>query len=160
MSMVSVNGIELYSEVRGKGEPLLLIAGLTAHSQHWSNQVPVFSKHFKTILLDNRNSGRSDVTNQGSIKLMADDVVGLMDALEVDRAHLVGRSMGGLHRTAGRYQPPGKSEPAGSGVNCTGVFHTKQTPFITSSPIKRARPWHERPLEGFSLLDEPASRRE
>lgn len=95
MGMVGVNGIELYSEVHGNGEPLVLIAGLTAHSQHWSNQVPVFSKHFKTILLDNRNSGRSDVTDQGSIKLMADDVVGLMDALQVDRAHLVGRSMGG-----------------------------------------------------------------
>ncbi len=93
--MVSVNGIELYSEIHGEGDPLVLIAGLSAHSQHWANQVPVFKEHFKTILLDNRNSGRSDVTDQCNTKQMADDVVGLMDALKVDRAHLVGRSMGG-----------------------------------------------------------------
>ena len=71
MGMVIVKEVQLYYEIHGNGDPLILIAGLSAHSQHWSNQAPVFSKHFKTILLDNRNSGRSDETDQGNTKVMA-----------------------------------------------------------------------------------------
>jgi len=89
------NGVDLYYEMHGQGEPLVLIAGLTAHSGNWPAQLPVFACERKTILIDNRNSGRSTVTEDGSIPIMADDVAALMDHLGIAGADVLGRSMGG-----------------------------------------------------------------
>ncbi|MBW1783463.1 MAG: alpha/beta fold hydrolase [Deltaproteobacteria bacterium] len=89
------NGVDLYYEVHGQGDPLVLIAGLTAHSGHWPLQVPVFAEKRKIILMDNRNAGRSAVTQDGGIPVMADDVAALMDKLGISRADILGRSMGG-----------------------------------------------------------------
>ncbi|NVM31436.1 MAG: alpha/beta fold hydrolase, partial [Candidatus Helarchaeota archaeon] len=56
-----------------------------------------FSKKFKTIIFDNRGGGRTDKPEiEYSIKLLADDTVGLMDALQIQKAHLYGGSMGGM----------------------------------------------------------------
>ncbi len=55
------------------------------------------SKSFKTIIFDNRGAGRTDKPDiEYSIKMMADDTVGLMDALNFKRAHILGLSMGGM----------------------------------------------------------------
>jgi len=89
------NGVDLYYEVHGQGEPLVLIAGLTAHSGNWPAQLPVFTSNSKTILIDNRNSGRSAVTEDGSVSAMADDVAALMDHIGIAGAAVLGRSMGG-----------------------------------------------------------------
>jgi len=89
------NGVDLYYEVHGQGEPLVLIAGLTAHSGNWPAQLPVFASKRKTILIDNRNSGRSAVTEDGSVPAMADDVAALMEHLGIAGADVLGRSMGG-----------------------------------------------------------------
>ena len=89
------NGVDLYYEVHGQGDPLVLIAGLMAHSGYWPAQVPVFAGKHKTILIDNRNSGRSAVTEDGRVPTMADDVAALMDELGVSSADILGRSMGG-----------------------------------------------------------------
>jgi len=89
------NGVDLYYEVHGQGEPLVLIAGLTAHSGNWPLQVPLFSERRKIILMDNRNSGRSALTEDGSVPAMADDVAALMDKLGLSSADILGRSMGG-----------------------------------------------------------------
>jgi len=93
--MLFQNGVDLYYEVHGQGDPLVLIAGLTAHSGGWPFQVPVFAEKRKTILIDNRNSGRSAVTEDGSVPVMADDVAALMDELGISSADILGRSMGG-----------------------------------------------------------------
>jgi len=93
--MVFQNGVEIYYEVHGRGDPLVFIAGLTAHSGNWPLQVPVFAQTHQVIVMDNRNSGRSAVTENGSIPAMADDVAALMDELGIFRADMVGRSMGG-----------------------------------------------------------------
>jgi pimeloyl-ACP methyl ester carboxylesterase len=89
------NGVDLYYEKHGRGEPLVLIAGLTAHSGNWPAQLSVFAGEHKTILMDNRNSGRSAVTDDGSVPAMADDVAALMDHLGIAGADVLGRSMGG-----------------------------------------------------------------
>lgn len=91
-----LNGINLYYEIHGEGEPLVLIAGLTAHSGSWPNQLPEFAKHYQVIMLDNRNSGRSDIDNINyNVKTMAEDVIALLDHLQISSAHILGRSMGG-----------------------------------------------------------------
>ena len=59
MSTAQINGIELYYEEHGSGDPLLLIMGLAADSVAWMFQLPEFSKHYRTIVFDNRGVGRS-----------------------------------------------------------------------------------------------------
>ena len=90
------NGQKLYYEIHGEGDPLLLIMGLGGDATGWMLQVPEFAKHFKVIAFDNRDVGRSSqAKGPYSIADMAEDTVGLMDALGVRQAHVLGGSMGG-----------------------------------------------------------------
>jgi len=97
MSTTTVHGVDLYYDVSGSGDPLLLIMGLAADSTAWAFQVPEFSKHYRTIVFDNRGVGRSaKPVGPYTIHQMADDAVALLDVLDVERAHVVGVSMGGM----------------------------------------------------------------
>ena len=97
MSTVRVDDIEMYYEQHGSGDPLLLVMGLAADSTAWMFQVPDFARHYRTIVFDNRGVGRSSKpSGPYSIHQMADDAAGLLDALDIGRAHVVGVSMGGM----------------------------------------------------------------
>jgi 3-oxoadipate enol-lactonase len=95
---VTVGDIEMYYEVLGQGEPLLLIMGLGGHSLDWGWILPRrLADRYKVIMFDNRGAGRSDrPPGPCTIEQMAGDTVGLMDALGIDHAHLFGGSMGGM----------------------------------------------------------------
>lgn len=96
MPLVKSNGIEVYFEERGKGEPLILIMGLGADASLWAEHVKAYEKHFRCVLIDNRGAGRSDKPVGPYTSLtMAKDVIGVMDALEIQNAHISGISMGG-----------------------------------------------------------------
>lgn len=97
MAVVKVNNIEINYSVTGKGKPLLLIMGLNAEKSGWNSQVSFFKNNYQVITFDNRGSGKSSKP-QGpySMKMMADDAIGLMDSLGIDKAHVVGTSMGGM----------------------------------------------------------------
>jgi pimeloyl-ACP methyl ester carboxylesterase len=97
MSTATVGDVEVYYEEHGSGDPLLLIMGLAADSTAWMFQVPDFALHYRTIVFDNRGVGRtSKPPGPYTIHLMADDAAGLLDVLDVRRAHVVGVSMGGM----------------------------------------------------------------
>jgi pimeloyl-ACP methyl ester carboxylesterase len=97
MSIAKVDTIELYYEEHGRGDPLLLIMGLAADSMAWMFQVPEFSKHYRTIVFDNRGVGRSSKPpGPYTISQMADDTAGLIDVLGIAHTHVVGVSMGGM----------------------------------------------------------------
>ncbi len=95
---INTNGQKLYFEVHGEGRPLVLIMGIGYDATLWEPyQIPAFSKEFQVIAFDNRDVGRSSkATGPYTVADMADDLAGLLDALEIDRAHLVGLSMGGM----------------------------------------------------------------
>jgi len=96
MPMQKANGIEIYYEIHGKGEPLILIMGLRRNIEWWYRQVPDLSKHFKVLVFDNRGAGRSDKPKMDySIRLFADDTTGLIESLSIKKAHILGLSMGG-----------------------------------------------------------------
>jgi pimeloyl-ACP methyl ester carboxylesterase len=96
MATVSVNGCEFYYEVHGQGDPLVLIMGLRRNVKWWYRQIPALSQHFQVIAFDNRGAGRSDKpAMEYSIRIFADDTAGLMDALDISKAHILGISMGG-----------------------------------------------------------------
>jgi pimeloyl-ACP methyl ester carboxylesterase len=97
MSMTNVDSIQLYYEEHGSGDPLLLIMGLAADSTAWLFQIPDFARHYRTIAFDNRGVGRSaKPPGPYTIHGMADDAAGLLDVLRIERAHVVGVSMGGM----------------------------------------------------------------
>ena len=98
MPIVKVNDIEMYYEIHGEGFPLIIIPGLWGSSESGYARILMegFSSEYKVILLDNRGTGRSDKPDiEYSIMMMADDISGLMDAILISKAHVLGASMGG-----------------------------------------------------------------
>lgn len=95
---VHTNGQDLYYEIHGNGPPLVLVMGIGYDSSLWTlQQVPVLSSRFQVVLLDNRDAGRSSrAAHPYTIADMADDVAGLLDALDIGRSHLLGLSMGSM----------------------------------------------------------------
>jgi pimeloyl-ACP methyl ester carboxylesterase len=95
--IAEVNGINIYYETQGLGEPLILIMGFSGRGSDWKFQTAEFKKRYRVITLDNRGVGKSDKP-QGryTTKIMADDVIGLMDYLKIKKAHILGASMGGM----------------------------------------------------------------
>ncbi len=94
---VKVNGIDLYYEIHGSGEPLLLIEGLGYSAWMWYKQIPVFSRRYQVILFDNRGAGNTDKPDsEYSIEIMADDASGLLRTLGTGPVHVLGISLGGF----------------------------------------------------------------
>jgi len=97
MPMANVNGININYSVWGQGDPLIIIMGLGSAKIRWGFQLGPFRKYYRTITFDNRGVGKSDKpTGPYTTKMMADDVIGLMDHLGIEKAHIFGGSMGGM----------------------------------------------------------------
>jgi pimeloyl-ACP methyl ester carboxylesterase len=95
MPFVHTNGINLYYEERGSGDPLLLIMGITAPGSVWEKHAAYWEKDFRCVLPDNRGVGFSDKPpGPYSTAQMADDYAGLLDALQIKKVRVVGCSMG------------------------------------------------------------------
>jgi aminoacrylate hydrolase len=96
MPTIAIGDATLYYEDTGRGEPLLLVPGLSGRGSFWASQVTDFARDFRVIVHDHRGTGRSTHSRiRYSVEQMADDVLRLMDALGVESAHLVGHSTGG-----------------------------------------------------------------
>lgn len=96
MPTKTVNGITMYYEVHGEGEPLVLIGGLSNDVSDYRFIVPELATRYQVLAFDNRGAGRTEKPDAPySIEQMADDAAGLLAALGVERAHVIGVSMGG-----------------------------------------------------------------
>ena len=89
------DGTVIYYETWGRGEPLVLISGLATDLRIWACQRLVFGRRFRCIAIDNRGSGRSEKPDGPyTLEQMAGDVIAVLDAEGIGRAHVVGHSMG------------------------------------------------------------------
>ncbi|HMF33521.1 MAG TPA: alpha/beta hydrolase [Candidatus Lokiarchaeia archaeon] len=98
MPKIQVNDIEVNYEVHGNGFPLILLAGFACELHFWDERmVRELGEKFQTILVDNRGAGLTDGSKGPySIKQFANDTAGLMDALEIPTAYILGHSLGGM----------------------------------------------------------------
>ena len=97
MPYAQVNGIRIYYEVHGTGEPLLWIGGLGANILEIPYLTDTYSREFQFIVFDSRGCGRSEKPVEDySMAGFADDTAGLLDALGIGSAYVYGSSMGGM----------------------------------------------------------------
>jgi 3-oxoadipate enol-lactonase len=97
MPKAEVNGINVYYEAHGRGEPLFLVAGMGADHRSWFPQITALGRYFKVIPFDGRGIGKTDRPRElYTFEVLASDVVGLMDRLSLDSAHILGESLGGI----------------------------------------------------------------
>lgn len=109
MAKIEVNGIKLAYEVQGEGDALVLISGLGYPRWQWHKMVPFLAEHFQVVAFDNRGAGESDKpVGPYSAQMLAADTVGLLDALGIEKAILLGHSMGGFVAQAIALDYPGR----------------------------------------------------
>lgn len=95
MPKAKIEDFEIYYEITGSGEPVLLVPGLGGAGSYWKPNVDEFAKHFQVIVHDHRGTGLSTKSKiQYSVEQMTEDMIKLMDVLGIEKAHLVGHSTG------------------------------------------------------------------
>lgn len=93
---VRANGLNIYYEEYGSGEPLVLLHGGTMTSKMWSQHIPAFAERFRVIAPEIRRHGNTDnPTGEFSYRFLADDAAGFIRALELRRPIICGYSDGG-----------------------------------------------------------------
>jgi 3-oxoadipate enol-lactonase len=97
MAWADLTDVRSYYELLGEGEPLLLIPGLGTTCRLWDGVAPELASRFSLILVDNRNVGRSvGKRKPRSLADLVSDLVELLDRLQLERAHVMGISLGGV----------------------------------------------------------------
>lgn len=96
MPTIAIGDGSLHVETDGRGPPLLLISGLGGLASFWSAQVDAFARDFTVVRYDHRGCGRSASGRvDHSIDQMLEDALGIMDALKLENASILGHSTGG-----------------------------------------------------------------
>ena len=100
MPTIQVNGVQLYYELHGSGEDVLVLNnGIIASTATWAFQLPALTPHYRVLLYDMRGQGQSQKWQPGdpdyTWEQHADDLAALLDALGIERAHIGGISYGG-----------------------------------------------------------------
>ena len=107
MWVTAPDGARLHVLDQGKGDPILWLQGLNAPAAAWAVQLAHFSQTFRNIAPDMRGVGQSDAPpGPYTARGLAQDAVAVLDAAGVDRAHLVGLSLGGQSRRSWRWRNP------------------------------------------------------
>ncbi len=106
---MELNTVDLNYEEYGQGVPAIFLHGFPFDHTIWEPLIPLLEKNVHLVLPDLRGFGRSPVTEGAyTMRLQAEDVVHLMDRLEIEKAVLVGHSMGGYVSLAFAHAYPGR----------------------------------------------------
>jgi pimeloyl-ACP methyl ester carboxylesterase len=97
MSTLKANGVELYYEESGSGDPVVLVHGSWGNAGRWKRLTPLLSDGYRAIAYDRRGHSRSErPPGQGSIHEDVEDLAGLLRGLDIAPAHVVGNSWGAI----------------------------------------------------------------
>lgn len=107
MAFANVNGVRLFYEVSGKGDPIVLIPGLGLDHTYFRYAIPQLERHFHVVAYDPRGMGQSDrPAVEYTMELWAEDLRQLLAHLGIANAHIVGSSLGGCVALALLRQEP------------------------------------------------------
>ena len=135
MPKIKANEIEIYYEITGSsGDPLVLIAGLGYPVWQWHKMIPFLAEHFRVISFDNRGVGKTDKpAGPYNASLLAADLAGLLDTLKIDKAIVMGHSMGGFIAQAFALEYPQKLQQL---ILCSTNFGGPRHVPITAKAMK------------------------
>jgi len=148
MPRIHSNGIDIHYEIHGTGDPLVLIAGLGYDLWMWHKMIPRLAEHVQVVAFDNRGVGQTDKpAGPYSAQLLADDTAGLMKALGLERATVMGHSMGGfIAQALALSRPELVDKLILSATNFGGPNHIPVTPEalavltdVSGDPIERLK---------------------
>jgi 3-oxoadipate enol-lactonase len=144
MPFADSHGTRIYWDEQGAGAPILLIMGLGYPSAMWHRARPALSASYRTIALDNRGVGQSDVPpGPYSIALMASDAAAVLDAAGVPSAHVFGVSMGGMIAQEFALRYPERVQSLILGCTAAGGPNAKRAEPAAIEMLK-ARTWMSR----------------
>jgi 2-succinyl-6-hydroxy-2,4-cyclohexadiene-1-carboxylate synthase len=98
VSRITVNGLQYYLEDSGEGPALLLLHGFTGSGSNWNHLLPALTPHFRVITLDLPGHGSTEAPPDPqpyNIENSAADIAAILDSLKIERAVILGYSMGG-----------------------------------------------------------------
>ena len=96
MPTININGVDIYYELHGQGDPLVLIAGYTCDHTFWNAMLDELAGKFRVLIFDNRGIGQTkDNGASFTLEMMAEDIVALIQQLGFLNPHILGQSMGG-----------------------------------------------------------------
>ena len=146
MPTIQANGINIYHEIHGQGNPLVLIAGIGYDHWMWHKMASGLAKHFQVVLFDNRGIGKTDKPpGPYTAELLAADTAALLEALGAVPAAVFGHSMGGfIAQALALNNPDVVDRLILSATNFGGPRHIPTTPQalavlmdVTTDPVTR-----------------------
>jgi pimeloyl-ACP methyl ester carboxylesterase len=163
IQMANVNEIEMAYKTFGEGEPLVMIIGYGSSMDLWPPKfLDKLSRSYKIVVFDNRGMGYSTApAGNFSIEEMADDVAGLLDALEIEEAHVLGWSMGSLVAQEVALRHPEKvNKLVLYASNCGGAEAFQPAPQVLEELTNTSGTPEEVGMRLFGLLFPPEFLRE
>ena len=138
-----VNGLKMYYEIHGSGEPVVLLHGAfmaISNTFHWTEWIDELSKTRKVIAIEMQGHGRTaDIKRDFNYDYLADDVAALLDYLKIPSADVIGYSLGG-----------------GVALNCSIRHPDKVRKVVSISAVFRQDGWTKEGLDAFPLLSAEA----
>lgn len=132
MATIKINDAEIYYELHGHGEPLILIAGYTCDHLFWGAMLEELKRYFQVLIFDNRGVGQTKDSNQPlTLEIIADDTIALAQKLGLARPHILGQSMGGAIAQTIAYKYPDKINKLMI-LNSVAKFNTRTLKAIES----------------------------
>lgn len=157
MPTIHANGIDIYTEVHGEGRPLVLISGLGYGLWEWHRMLPGLAEHLQVIVYDNRGAGQTDKPpGPYNVHMMAADLAGLLDELEVGPAAVLGHSMGGfIAQQLALSRPELVSHLILASTNFGGPNHIPVTPEALTAMLDRSGDPRDVLVRGITIAAAP-----
>ena len=146
MPVTESNGISIYYETKGSGDPLMMINGWGGNLDSWgAHMIDLLAEKYHVIMMDNRGTGRSDKPDiPYTMDMMAADVKGVLDSLGIEKAHVMGFSMGGaITQTFGMNYPETVKSLVVCGASAGGEHSISSDPQVQMDLALIANPLPE-----------------